>query len=913
MVTTFKGLANKWVVLALLLASIGAVLAITLLPAGAQSDTIMYAENGTDPVANFTAVDPEGRQVTWSMLSAAGDNEDFNLKDGVLSFKESPNFEAPADADTDNVYELTLTASDGTVTTDETVMVQVTNVDEAATTVIEVELVQPREGEMVTVVYADSVGNPYVSALGVANDSIVDPDMGKDDGDTTAIPAEDVSWQWSRGTTRTGTFTPITESENPTRDAAVYDVIDADRNYFLRVTATYEDGHDEGKTLTATSLRAVQRLRADVVPPAFPADFDTSTPTVLDPPSVEIADGAEAGSNVGNPVVATRETAEGEILTYSLVQAPGGTPAHADLFQIDRLTGQVSVGIGKTVNPASDGNSNVPDPKGDSFTVQIEATDGVPENEESTGDMVVMTITVTATDEDPVFINGDTSHEFAEIPAGTTPEADALNVYTFEAYDPEDGAVTYTLSGTDADKFTTAADDVLTGGILTFANAPDYENAADENKDNVYEITVKAAATSDTNADGDATTDPEELSNSIDVTVTVTNAQDPGSLSMSARQPRIGVPISAINLSDLDGRVTNVAYQWSRSEAGSAGTPLTDADCATTTDWEDAEGDGANTDTYTPELDDDGKCLRARATYNDPEGNGNAEVPSTEVVEKARNLQPMFGDEIGPRYVVENAAEDAVVIAAESGAAADAVADDDRVIATDILDADDTDNGSISYGLSGPDANYFDINNDPTGGQISISAAGAGKLDYETRRTYTVTVTATDLEGLNSSTRVTINVVDVNEGPEIERGNLAVSGEPLVEYDSMGTNAVATYTAVGVDSEGATWSLSGDDAGDFSISAGGVLTFNSPPNHSTPTDANGDSIYMVAVVATSTGGMTAEKMVTVTVGMMTAPAERTDISQYTNQERFDLDGNGIVDASEIQQALIIWAQDNPEN
>ena len=119
MVTTFKGLANKWIVLALLLASLGAVLAIMLLPAGAQSTTeIEYAENGTDPVANFTAVDPEGQQVTWNVLGGT-DAADFTLRDGVLSFNpdtfpNGPNYEAPADGDTNNVYVLELSATDGT-------------------------------------------------------------------------------------------------------------------------------------------------------------------------------------------------------------------------------------------------------------------------------------------------------------------------------------------------------------------------------------------------------------------------------------------------------------------------------------------------------------------------------------------------------------------------------------------------------------------------------------------------------------------------------------------------------------------------------------------------------------------------------------------------------------------------------
>ena len=48
-----------------------------------------------------------------------------------------------------------------------------------------------------------------------------------------------------------------------------------------------------------------------------------------------------------------------------------------------------------------------------------------------------------------------------------------------------------------------------------------------------------------------------------------------------------------------------------------------------------------------------------------------------------------------------------------------------------------------------------------------------------------------------------------------------------VSYDENGTGSVATYTATGPDAgSGYSGRLSGDDAGDFSISTAGVLSFN---------------------------------------------------------------------------------------
>ena len=54
-----------------------------------------YDENGTDPVANFSAMDPEGENIVWSL--GGPDAADFNNTGGVLSFKKSPSYESETD------------------------------------------------------------------------------------------------------------------------------------------------------------------------------------------------------------------------------------------------------------------------------------------------------------------------------------------------------------------------------------------------------------------------------------------------------------------------------------------------------------------------------------------------------------------------------------------------------------------------------------------------------------------------------------------------------------------------------------------------------------------------------------------------------------------------------------------------
>ena len=80
---------------------------------------------------------PGGRNVTLSLM---GDDAGlFELAttlptpaDGskILSFKKNPDFEMPGDRNQDNVYEVTVRASDGTLNADRMVTVKVTNDDE---------------------------------------------------------------------------------------------------------------------------------------------------------------------------------------------------------------------------------------------------------------------------------------------------------------------------------------------------------------------------------------------------------------------------------------------------------------------------------------------------------------------------------------------------------------------------------------------------------------------------------------------------------------------------------------------------------------------------------------------------------------------------------------------------------------
>ena len=133
---------------------------------------------------------------------------------------------------------------------------------------------------------------------------------------------------------------------------------------------------------------------------------------------------------------------------------------------------------------------------------------------------------------------------------------------------------------------------------------------------------------------------------------------------------------------------------------------------------------------------------------------------------------------------------------------------------------------------------------------------------------YDVTVRASDGK-LHADRTVKVTVKNVNEEPEIMKVGVSVSGMASVMHAEDAGREVATYMASGPP-QGAsvTWSLSGDDAGDFMIS-GGVLSFQSDPNYEMPADSGTDNMYMVTVNASYMAGGTTymddmEVMVSVT-------------------------------------------------
>ena len=98
-------------------------------------DTLTFAENTetTTTLHTYRASDPERVTTTFTWSLGGTGSGDFNISNqGELTFRNTPNYERPADSGGNNEYNITVRASDGSLTGTKDVTVTVTDVNEAA-------------------------------------------------------------------------------------------------------------------------------------------------------------------------------------------------------------------------------------------------------------------------------------------------------------------------------------------------------------------------------------------------------------------------------------------------------------------------------------------------------------------------------------------------------------------------------------------------------------------------------------------------------------------------------------------------------------------------------------------------------------------------------------------------------------
>ena len=279
---------------------------------------------------------------------------------------------------------------------------------------------------------------------------------------------------------------------------------------------------------------------------------------------------------------------------------------------------------------------------------------------------------------------------------------------------------------------------------------PDYESPHDSNGRNDYKVTIKAS-------DG-------RLSTSVHVTVTVTNVNErPVPDSTIANQTMTVGDSRIITLQgtfiDPDG--DTLTYSASTSPPGIATASVNNSASTLTLA---ALSAGSATITVTAADRASGDADRLTASQN-----------FTVTVDET-NVPPTFNE--GPRTtrsVAENTAPNTDVGSPVTASDAD----------------------PLTYSLSGTDAGSFAFVEST--GQIRTSDS----LDFESKNSYSVTVTADDGNEGTASIDVTINVTDVNEAPvgsaiadrTLARGVLSREIDLSRYFSDPDTNDTLIYTA----------------------------------------------------------------------------------------------------------------------
>ena len=496
----------------------------------------------------------------------------------------------------------------------------------------------------------------------------------------------------------------------------------------LSARASYTDGHGADKFEVGVAASVVALDTRNRAPVFEDQDVETdgvqntsterkvaeNTKAVAGSEDDDAADADDApGDNVGSVITATDPDPNPETLIYTL----GG--ADADKFRV-RNNGQIEVGAGTKVDYETK----------DTYMVTVMAEDSFGESAS-----IDVTIMVTDVDEAPD-VTGDDMAEYPENGTGV--------VATYTAVDPEGADTSWTLAGADAGVF------MIDGGVLSFAKSPDYEMATDADTDNTYEVTVQA-------------TDESNKVGMHEVTVEVTNVDEPGTVTLSALRPQSQTAFNA-TLTDPDGANSNLKWQWAKSSSRNG----------SYSDIDDAIASG-----YTPQDGDIGSYLRVTATYADPEGSDKSAMEKS-----AYKVQRVRGANKPPVFPDQNPDEDgdqsdtATREVAENTAAGQAIGDP--------LAAEDEDGDILTYTLSGADADSsFSI--DWATGQLMTK----GALDFEGETSHTVTVRATDPAGVpqiatagadnSDEIEVIITVTNVNEPP-------AVTGDAEVTFQEVADN-----------------------------------------------------------------------------------------------------------------------------
>ena len=654
---------------------------------------------------------------------------------------------------------------------------------------------------------------------------------------------------------------PNSDKVDPTKWASVpnaWQTGGGDRTYTIRGLANGSSYDVQVAAVNAigTSLWSATRTGRPFIanhPPEFPASETGAR---------RVNEDAAVGANIGAPVRANDR--DSSTLLYAV-------ETESDYISINERTGQLQLKAPLNYEEATE------------HAVSVTVSDLANQNgapNDVIDDEIEVTITVVNVNEAPV-VSGAAEIEVAENSTGV--------LATYSAADPEGDAITaWTLGGSDADDFT-----IDSSGRLSFASPPDYDIPTDEFGDNEYRVRVRAKDARKTGR--------------FDVVVTVTPIDEAPVIvgdAAVAFPENSRLAVGAYTATDPERGIT---YWRDLSGTDAASFQLTGSgelrfiappDYETKTSYAviltaaDKEENGLTamltvtvnvigvnepptiSGEQVPNFVEESTAAVATYTVSDPEGTNTAFTWALEGTDRAHfNLTAS-----GASATLTFKSPPNFETPADSGGNNEyevtlkATGNDNSpgrlkvlVTVTNVNDAPTLTGGpatiTVAEDVTGTIGRYTatDPERAPTvwsvegtdGGDFAINELGqlrfATRADFETRTSHSIRVVASDgapTNALTATRDVTVTVTGVDEPPEI-------SPAADIEWNENATGSVASFTAT--DPEGQhttfTFSLDGDDAGDFTLTAAGVLSFRSPPDFEAPADDDEHNDYQITIKA----------------------------------------------------------------
>ena len=194
-------------------------------------------------------------------------------------------------------------------------------------------------------------------------------------------------------------------------------------------------------------------------------------------------------------------------------------------------------------------------------------------------------------------------------------------------------------------------------------------------------------------------------------------------------------------------------------------------------------------------------------------------------------------------------------------------------------------------------ASYTIAGTDVDAGLLSVNAGGVVTLtadpDYETKPSYSFTVTASDAAGTSAATTVTFAITNVDEVvPTITSG---ATGTNKAENSGAGQTIYIITADANDGGTIASYAISGTDAALLSVNAGGVVTLTADPDYETKNS------YSFTVTATDAAGTSNATTVTFSITdvneivVEVGDSYEGGIVFYLAPSPTDLDGDGVND------------------